>query len=81
MNLKREFFLTPLISSEYEKRKIEEVEELPYSFRNITLNILLCFPDGAPALIVLSLETSEGWLSQQMLQMPFKMQLQVAINV
>ena len=39
--------------NELEKRKFEEVEELPYSFRNITLNILLCFPDGAPALIVL----------------------------
>ena len=69
------------LSSEYEKRKIEEVEELPYSFRNITLNILLCFPDGAPALIVLIMRTSEAWLSQQMLQMPFKMQLHVAINV
>jgi len=63
------------------REKIEEVEELPYSFRNITLNILLCFPDRAPALIVLIMRTSEAWLSQQMLQMPFKMQLHVAINV
>ena len=76
---KENFFLR--LSSEYEKRKIEEVEELPYSFRNITLNILLCFPDRAPALIVLIMRTSEAWLSQQMLQMPFKMQLHVAINV